>query len=337
MQEVSVTTLDATEVVPSLYEPFAGSALPAGWQTPLASVPTVGGGKLTLHPTAGDSCLAVLPPLHGVAASDVTMALRLQGTAGCRLVAGVMDYALEAESFVPLDTLVCGSSWQRHVVDFSPYSGSGLHLALLALGDGTVAVDDLRVARCLVDSVQFSYLADSSVTVAWDTLTPLANAVTVEYGPRGIDRCRGIAVRARLESRLPQHLHDSRVIADAVNLEVAPQFEGEFRLSPENTLLHTPGFVPRESPVESRFADLGVRVAFQNLPQFREVRLRDVFRNHRVEPEGRAVPFSAVIFGAVHLRAVQVAHLSPFPGFAAHIHIVVTAAIELVGDAFGIA
>lgn len=196
MQEVSVTTLDATEVVPSLYEPFAGNALPAGWQTPLASVPTVGGGKLTLHPAADDSCLAVLPPLHGVAASDVTMALRLQGTAGCRLVAGVMDYALEAESFVPLDTLVCGSSWQRHVVDVSPYSGSGLHLALLALGDGTVTVDDLRVARCLIDSVQLSYLADSSVTVAWDTLTPLASAVTVEYGPRGFASGSGTTVTA---------------------------------------------------------------------------------------------------------------------------------------------
>ncbi len=212
MQQVTVVTLDATTLTPAHYEPFASNALPAGWQAPLECRPTVSGGVLTMQPAEGDSCLAVMPPLNGDAAEQ-TLVLRLKGSAGTLLVAGVMDYALEADGFVPVDTLECPADWQRTMIRYAPYGGTGKLLALMAIGTGTVQVDDLRVARCLLDSVHLYDLSDSAVTVVWDTLTPLTAAVAIEYGPRGFVSDSGTVVEAttnpfRLTGLIPSTEYD---------------------------------------------------------------------------------------------------------------------------------
>ncbi len=198
MQELQVTTLPAPSLTTAWHEPFGGATLPAGWLTPTAVKPTVAQGSLTLQPTAEDSCLAVLPLLaDGLTASQMTLALRMNGAVGTRLLVGVMDYGLEAESFSVMDSLEGNGTWQRHTVTLHDYDGTGRYVALLAVGAGTVKVDDVRMARCLLDSVRLYDLTNGSVTVAWDTLA-LADgaAVNIEYGPRGFAPGNGTVATA---------------------------------------------------------------------------------------------------------------------------------------------
>ena len=152
----------------------------------------------TLLPAEGDSSLLVLPLLQsGVAASELNLSLYLTGDDGTSVVAGVMDYALEPESFVPLDTLWPTDRWERQTVAFGSYGGTGRYLALLARGGGNLRIKELRVARCLIDSVRLYDLSDVAVTVAWDTVAPAAGAtVTVEWGPRDFEPGSGTLVTA---------------------------------------------------------------------------------------------------------------------------------------------
>ena len=198
MQEVSVTTLPAPSLTTAWHEPFGSSLLPAGWLVPTTLQPAVEQGSLALHPTGGESCMAVLPlPADGVAVNTLTLALRMNGSAGTRLLVGVMDYGLEAGSFTPVDSLDGNGEWQLQAVSLQGYGGTGRYIALMALGEGTVRVDDVRVARCLIDNVRLYDLTDGSVTVAWDTLAPAAGtAVSIEYGSRGFTPGSGTAVAA---------------------------------------------------------------------------------------------------------------------------------------------
>lgn len=196
-QEITVTTLPAPSLQTTYYEPFSQTTLPAGWLTPMNRIPTVSQGRLTMT-VAGDSCLAVLPlPLEDINLSTLAMALHLQGDTSTRLVAGVMTYGLESESFVPLTTWQPNGGWQLKNTDFASYSGTGRYLALMATGTGTVKVDNLRVARCLLDSLLLYDLTDVSVTLAWDTLALTNGAtVTIEYGAPGFAEGTGTLVTA---------------------------------------------------------------------------------------------------------------------------------------------
>lgn len=140
----------------------------------------------------GDSSLTVLPLLqNGLAASDLNLSMYLKGDSTTLLVAGVMDYPLEPETFTPIDTLYASDSWERKVLSFSSYEGTGRYLALLARGEGSLRMKELQVARCLIDSVRLYDLSDATVTIAWDTLAPATTTVTVEWGPRGFSAGSG--------------------------------------------------------------------------------------------------------------------------------------------------
>jgi hypothetical protein len=200
LQQLTVTTLEGAGLFPAYYEPFDGSSLPSGWFAPLDSRPQVAGGCLTMQPTGDDSCLAVLP-LHDLPSSnELKMSLSVRSSGVSTLVAGVMDYAGEAESFTAMDTLALGTqtaAFSVWTVDFGGYDGEGRYLALMAKGSGTVYIDHLRVARCLVDSVRLFNLTDTSVTVGWDTLSLESGAaVTLEYGPMGFAPGTGTTVAA---------------------------------------------------------------------------------------------------------------------------------------------
>ena len=198
MQQLTVATLAGPSLEAACYEPFASAALPSGWLFPLACQPTVEQGTLTLRPSEGDTCLAVLPlTADALTLADLTLALRLNAPPGARLLAGVMDYALEPESFVAVDTLEGNGAWQRHVVGLQGYGGTGRYLALMAVGAGTVQVDDVRVARCMIDNVRMYDLTDGAVTLAWDTLALADGAgIAIEYGPHGFAPGSGTAVAA---------------------------------------------------------------------------------------------------------------------------------------------
>lgn len=155
--------------------------------------PTYYHAQLTL---AGDSTPEVLPlPLESIDIGQLTIALRYRGNSSTRLQVGVMEYALEAETFTALDTLTPGSGWQRATVPLAPYTGTGRYLALMATGGHSVEIADLRVARCLIDSVRLYDLTDASVAVAWDTLTVgVGGGVTIEYGVPGFAAGSGTTV-----------------------------------------------------------------------------------------------------------------------------------------------
>ena len=180
---VNATTLEEVGMVPAYYEPFA-SGLPTGWRFPAGAAPTVSDRRLRLAPTGSNSCVAVLPLQEAAATQDLNIALLLSGTGTTQLVVGVMEYAAEPESFVAVDTLVCTAAEQQHVVSLAPYAGNGRYIALTAIGNGTVRVGEVRVARCLLGSPHLYNLTDREVTVAWDTLA-LTAAVQLEYGARG--------------------------------------------------------------------------------------------------------------------------------------------------------
>ena len=169
---------------------------------------------------AGDSSLEVLPlPMEDIDLSQLTIALNLRGDTATRLLVGMMVYGGEVESFTPLDTLRPDGDWRRHTVSLAPYTGSGRYMALLATGQGTLQVNTLRVARCLIDSVRLYDLTDVSVTVAWDTLIPsTGSAVTIEYGPAGFAPGSGTVVTATTNPFLLGGLTSST----AYDLVVAP-------------------------------------------------------------------------------------------------------------------
>ena len=194
MQQTTVITLAGAGLTAAYYEPFASGTLPEGWLAPTACQPIVEQGSLTL----GDSCLAVLPlTAEELAPSDLTLALRMHAPTGARLLVGVMEYALESESFTAVDTLDGNGSWQQHTIGLQDYGGTGRYLALMAVGTGTVRVDDVRVARCLTENVRMYDLTDGAVTLAWDTLALAAGAgITIEYGPRGFAAGSGTTVGA---------------------------------------------------------------------------------------------------------------------------------------------
>ena len=180
---ISVTTMEGAGLVPAYYETFSGG-LPAGWRFPAGGTPTVASGQLRLTPTGGDSCVAVLPLQEAAPIADLNVALILAGSGTTRLVVGVMEYADEPESFIPVDTLVCTSTGQTRLVSLAAYTGQGNYIALMATGSGTVTIDEVRVARCLLDNLRLYNLTESEVTIAWDTLA-LTGGVQLEYGLQG--------------------------------------------------------------------------------------------------------------------------------------------------------
>ena len=186
---ISATTMEGAGMVPAYYEPFTGG-LPAGWRFPAGGAPTVSGQRLRLTPTGGDSCVAVLPLQEAAPITDLNIAVLLAGSGNTRLVVGVMEYADEPESFIPVDTLICTQAEQLRLVSFSTYAGQGNYIALMAIGSGTVSVGKVRVARCLLDNVRLYNLTESEVTIAWDTLVLNAD-VQLEYGQQGFSLGEG--------------------------------------------------------------------------------------------------------------------------------------------------
>ncbi len=201
-QQVSATTLAPAALVPAYYNPFGNSFL-------------------TLQPS--DTLLHILPLQESVATGLLNVALQLRGGAGATLEVGVIEYPLEPQSFVPVDTLVATAAWQRHLVSLAPYTGTSGYIAFRTSG-ATLYVDDLRIARCMVDSVRFYGLTESSVILDWEPLT--AGNVTLEYGPLGFTPGTGTTVAATskpftLSGLTPATQYDLYVYPDCGDLPCA--------------------------------------------------------------------------------------------------------------------
>lgn len=183
---LAVHTMEGAGLTTAYYENFdaVDSVMPRHWRRPTANKPQVAGGVLRMMPAIDDSSMAVLPLPANAVPSELNMALTLAGTGTARLVVGVVEYADEPESFVPIDTLVPDGS--RRLVPLASYAGQGLYPALLAVGNGTLTVDEVRLARCMAEGVRLYNLTESELTLAWDTLVLDSGAAFhVEYGTAG--------------------------------------------------------------------------------------------------------------------------------------------------------
>ena len=197
-QSVTVRTMEEAGIPIAYYENFnsVDSVMPRHWRRPTANKPQVTGGVLRMMPAVGDSCMAVLPLPEGAAIADLTMALKLTATGTARLVVGAVEFPDEPSTFVPIDTLVA-SGTQPLVLPLGGYVGSGSYPALLAIGSGTVTVDNLRLARCMLDGQRLYNITEQEAIVAWDTLTLADGAtVTVEYGDAGFALGSGTRITA---------------------------------------------------------------------------------------------------------------------------------------------
>ena len=195
---MAVHTMESAGMSIAYYENFndVDSIMPRHWRRPMANKPQVTGGALRFTPTSGDSCMAVLPMPIDATISELNMAFMLGGSGNVSLVVGAMEFADEPESFVAIDTIA--SPVGHQVVSLEQYVGSGQYIAMYAVGSGTVTVDELRVARCMVDSVLLYNLTENGLTLTWDTVV-LADgaAVQVEYGPTGFAVGSGTSVVAQ--------------------------------------------------------------------------------------------------------------------------------------------
>lgn len=197
-QSVTVRTMEDASIPIAYYENFnnVDSVMPRHWRRPTPNMPQVTGGVLRMMPAVGDSCMAVMPLPEGASLADLTIALKLTTTGTARLVVGAVEFPDEPSTFVPIDTLSSVGT-QSLVLPLSSYAGSGSFPALLAIGSGTVIVDELRLARCLIGNQRLYNITESEATVAWDTLLLSATgAVLVEYGTRGFTFGSGTRITA---------------------------------------------------------------------------------------------------------------------------------------------
>ena len=197
-QSVSVRTMESAAMELAYYENFdaTDSVVPRHWRRPTANKPQVVGGMLRMMPAADDSCMAVMPLPAWAALSDLTLALRYNATGTARLVVGAVEFPEEAATFIAIDTLQPSAS-QPVVLPLHDYVGVAAYPALLAVGSGTVTVDELRLARCLLSGQRVYNITESEATLAWDTLLMADGAaVLVEYGPAGFTHGTGTLVTA---------------------------------------------------------------------------------------------------------------------------------------------
>ncbi len=197
-QSVSVRTMESAAMELAYYENFdaTDSVVPRHWRRPTANKPQVVGGMLRMMPAADDSCMAVMPLPAWASLSDLTLALRYNATGTARLVVGAVEFPEEAATFIAIDTLQ-PSATQPVVLPLHDYAGVAAYPALLAVGSGTVTVDELRLARCLLSGQRVYNITESEATLAWDTLLMADGAaVLVEYGPAGFTPGTGTLVTA---------------------------------------------------------------------------------------------------------------------------------------------
>ena len=197
-EAVAVHTIEGADMVIAYYENFdsVDNEVPRHWRRPTANMPQVVDGMLRMTPTLGDSCMAVLPMPIDAMLGDLNIAMALGGSDNVSLVIGAVEYVDEPEGFVPIDTIVPNGG--RQVVSLARYHGYGQYPAFCAVGNGTVTVDELRIARCMIDSVKMYNLTESSVTLTWDTVVLADSAeVMVEYGPTGFAAGSGTLVVAQ--------------------------------------------------------------------------------------------------------------------------------------------
>lgn len=195
-QSVSVRTMEEASIPIAYYENFNNidSVMPRHWRRPTPNKPQVTGGVLRMMPAVDDSCMAVMPLPEGGSIAGLTMALNLTASGTARLVVGAVEFPDEPSTFVAIDTL-SPTGTQPIVLTLNGYTGSGSYPALLAIGSGTVTVDNLRLAHCMLGNQRLYNITEREATIAWDTLAiGSGDSVLVEYGVAGFTPGSGTLV-----------------------------------------------------------------------------------------------------------------------------------------------
>lgn len=183
-QQLTVSTLESAGLVPAYYENFDAlqGQLPDRWRAPAVRQPSVAAGQLRM---AGDSCMAVMPlPVcadthaapHASRLAELMLALEVGGSAS--LVVGALEFAGQPEGFEPIDTVLPAAGTQ--LVPLASYGGTSRYPALMAAGGGTLTLDQVRLAHCMLSGARLYNITDDGLTAEWDTLY-LADSAEVQF------------------------------------------------------------------------------------------------------------------------------------------------------------
>lgn len=137
----------------------------------------------------------VFPAIDGLAQCRVVLwAYYTSGRDYGMFEVGIMDDANDIHSFVPVDTLVLTSSWERYSVDLDSYSGNGKFLAFKALYKGTpdgntFGFDNVRIEEIpqCIEAVNVQITpGETTAEVTWDAMAA-ATAWEVKASAEKID------------------------------------------------------------------------------------------------------------------------------------------------------
>ena len=167
--------------------------------------------SLEFYTQAGSSCYAVLPTLGTDEISDAVMTFYAYSSNSyatgdnARFYVGLVDNPNNPNSFDTIQTISLNSTsqWQKFIVDFSSYTGSGSYIAFKFSPFGnsySMFIDDLYLSTCALDNVQV-IPNGNQVQVSWTEVQDVSS-VSITYCPQGTDP-NGIDAVTEIASNSP--------------------------------------------------------------------------------------------------------------------------------------
>ena len=132
----------------------------------------------------------VVPP------ADLTIDAMLQASSSAaRLEVCATDYPEEDDELTPFDTIegttLPVGSWGEVTFALTSYSGTGRYIVLRNIGSGSIAIDDMKIGRCLLTGVALAGYTSTTATIEWDVpdwtgnvaIHSLTDNSTITVGP----------------------------------------------------------------------------------------------------------------------------------------------------------
>ena len=199
VKTLTISTLDSLRV-PATYCQDFDNGWPQEWYKAgiYSDAPTLSSGRLLLRCSGNERSTAVLPrTVDNLSGLTLQFDLSTDQDSG-GVIVGVVNYALEPSTFIPLDTLITRQQ-KTFTISLANYTGSGGYLALQAVEKRGwscyIYVDNLRLGHCLLSGLTMKSVTGSSITLAWNTTSSDAtDGVIIEYGPENFTLGEGTQV-----------------------------------------------------------------------------------------------------------------------------------------------
>ena len=202
-QSVGGTTLAGPHTGLMYCEGFDGGTMPTAWTAAggasTTATPHYSGSRALLLGSNG--ARAVMPIIalgNGtvVPPADLTIDAMLQASSSAaRLEVCATDYPEEDDELTPFDTIegttLPVGSWGEVTFALTSYSGTGRYIVLRNIGSGSIAIDDMKIGRCLLTGVALAGYTSTTATIEWDVpdwtgnvaIHSLTDNSTITVGP----------------------------------------------------------------------------------------------------------------------------------------------------------